>query len=284
MKKIINSPENFIKEMLEGIYAAHPDMVTYAGGDLHCLVTKYKKPGKVGIATGGGSGHLPLFLGYCGQGMLDGCSIGDVFQSPSAEQMLAVTKEIDSGAGVLYIYGDVYKRQPLCGHQADIPIRFMRCRSCVRCRNDVGQGKQRVGGIHRLFFEYVQCGAEEVPGFQRLVKRVLVHQNAAGSIDKKSILLHLGKRFGIHDVLIFRKIWNMETDNVAAGEQLIGRDKGNPQLFGFFFIGVLVTGDDSDVHAAQFFCNAACDVPKSVQTDRLPHQLIAHGAFPFAFL
>lgn len=106
MKKIINSPENFIKEMLEGIYAAHPDMVTYAGGDLHCLVTKYKKPGKVGIATGGGSGHLPLFLGYCGQGMLDGCSIGDVFQSPSAEQMLAVTKEIDSGAGVLYIYGN----------------------------------------------------------------------------------------------------------------------------------------------------------------------------------
>ncbi|HPG20548.1 MAG TPA: dihydroxyacetone kinase subunit DhaK, partial [Flexilinea sp.] len=63
-------------------------------------------PGKVGIATGGGSGHLPLFLGYVGEGMLDGCSIGDVFQSPSAEQMLAVTKEIDSGAGVLYIYGN----------------------------------------------------------------------------------------------------------------------------------------------------------------------------------
>lgn len=106
MKKIINTPEKFINEMLEGIYAAHPDMVKFVGDDLHCLVTTKKIPGKVGIATGGGSGHLPLFLGYVGEGMLDGCSIGDVFQSPSAEQMLAVTKEIDSGAGVLYIYGN----------------------------------------------------------------------------------------------------------------------------------------------------------------------------------
>ena len=106
MKKIINAPERFIPEMLEGIYAAHPDELMCVGGDLHCLVSKRKHAGKVGIATGGGSGHLPLFLGYVGEGMLDGCSIGDVFQSPSAEQMLAVTREIDQGAGVLYIYGN----------------------------------------------------------------------------------------------------------------------------------------------------------------------------------
>lgn len=106
MKKIINKPENFVNEMLEGLYAAHHDAITYVDGDLRCLVSKKKVPGKVGIATGGGSGHLPLFLGYVGEGMLDGCSIGDVFQSPSAEQMLAVTKNIDSGAGVLYIYGN----------------------------------------------------------------------------------------------------------------------------------------------------------------------------------
>ena len=92
MKKIINAPETFIPEMLEGIYAAHPDELMCVEGDLHCLVSKRKHAGKVGIATGGGSGHLPLFLGYVGEGMLDGCSIGDVFQSPSAEQMLAVTK------------------------------------------------------------------------------------------------------------------------------------------------------------------------------------------------
>lgn len=106
MKKIINKPENYVQEMLEGLYTAHPDLVTYTGEDVHCLVAVHKKPGKVGLATGGGSGHLPLFLGYVGKGMLDGCSVGDVFQSPSPDQMLKVTKEIDSGAGVLYIYGN----------------------------------------------------------------------------------------------------------------------------------------------------------------------------------
>lgn len=106
MKKIINKPEDYVKETLEGLYIAHPDLVTYTGDDVHCLVTANKKEGKVGLATGGGSGHLPLFLGYVGKGMLDGCSVGDVFQSPSPDQMLAVTKYIDSGAGVLYIYGN----------------------------------------------------------------------------------------------------------------------------------------------------------------------------------
>lgn len=106
MKKIINQPEHFITEMLEGIYLAHPKMLKPVNNDLHCLVTREKVSGKVGISTGGGSGHLPLFLGYVGKGMLDGCAIGDVFQSPSAEQMFEITKEIDSGAGVLYIYGN----------------------------------------------------------------------------------------------------------------------------------------------------------------------------------
>lgn len=106
MKKIMNDPENYLQEMLEGIYIAHPDLVTYTNNDRQCLISAKTKEGKVGIATGGGSGHLPLFLGYVGEGMLDGCSVGDVFQSPSAEQMLEVTKAIDKGAGVLYIYGN----------------------------------------------------------------------------------------------------------------------------------------------------------------------------------
>lgn len=106
MKKIINSPENFVNEMLEGIYSAHPDMVKPVAKDIRCFVSAKKINGKVGIATGGGSGHLPLFLGYVGEGMLDGCAIGDVFQSPGPEQILEVTRAISSGAGVLYIYGN----------------------------------------------------------------------------------------------------------------------------------------------------------------------------------
>ncbi|MDR3438206.1 dihydroxyacetone kinase subunit DhaK [Telmatospirillum sp.] len=105
MKKFINDPKDFVDEMLEGIYLAHP-MVTYTADDKRCLVVADPKPGKVGICTGGGSGHLPLFLGYVGDGMLDGCAIGGVFQSPSAEQMYEVTRYVDQGAGVLYIYGN----------------------------------------------------------------------------------------------------------------------------------------------------------------------------------
>lgn len=106
MKKIINKPEDYVKETLEGLYIAHPNLITHVGDDVHCLVTANKKPGKVALVTGGGSGHLPLFLGYVGKGMLDGCGVGDVFQSPSPDQILAITKEVDSGAGVLYIYGN----------------------------------------------------------------------------------------------------------------------------------------------------------------------------------
>jgi dihydroxyacetone kinase-like protein len=107
MKKFLNKPEDFVDEMIKGIIAAHPDQLAYVENDLRCIVKSgEKKEGKVGLATGGGSGHLPLFLGYVGEGLLDGCSVGGVFQSPSAEQMLNVTKAIDAGAGVLYIYGN----------------------------------------------------------------------------------------------------------------------------------------------------------------------------------
>ncbi|MEN6436011.1 MAG: dihydroxyacetone kinase subunit DhaK [Anaerolineaceae bacterium] len=106
MKKIINQPKDFVPEMLDGLVKAHPTQLSYTE-DLHCIV-RADSPvkGKVGLATGGGSGHLPVFLGYVGKGMLDGCAVGDVFSSPSAEQMLAVTKKIDGGKGVVYIYGN----------------------------------------------------------------------------------------------------------------------------------------------------------------------------------
>ncbi|PIE33580.1 dihydroxyacetone kinase subunit DhaK [candidate division KSB3 bacterium] len=107
MKKFLNDPEQFVDEMIQGIVAAHPKQLKYVADDYRCVVRADEIPaGKVGLATGGGSGHLPLFLGYVGQGLLDGCAVGGVFQSPSSQQMVEVTKAIDSGAGVLYIYGN----------------------------------------------------------------------------------------------------------------------------------------------------------------------------------
>ena len=107
MKKIINRPADFVPEMLDGLLKAHPDQLACEGGDLHCIVRAAAPiQGKVALSTGGGSGHLPVFLGYVGKGMLDGCAVGDVFSSPSAEQMYAITKRIHGGRGVVYIYGN----------------------------------------------------------------------------------------------------------------------------------------------------------------------------------
>ncbi len=107
MKKLLNDPKEFVNEMLDGLLKAHPTQLGYAGGDPHCIVrADAPVAGKVALATGGGSGHLPVFLGYVGKGMLDGCAVGDVFASPSADQMLEVTKRIHGGAGVVYIYGN----------------------------------------------------------------------------------------------------------------------------------------------------------------------------------
>ena len=106
MKKIINEPADFVPEMLDGLMRAHPKQLAFAG-EQNCVV-RADAPiaGKVALATGGGSGHLPVFLGYVGKGMLDGCAVGDVFASPSSEQMLKVTQAINSGQGVVYIFGN----------------------------------------------------------------------------------------------------------------------------------------------------------------------------------
>lgn len=107
MKKIINDPANFVNEVLEGILRAHPDQLRSATKDGRAIV-RADAPirGKVGIATGGGSGHLPVFLGYVGRGLADGVAVGNVFSSPTPDQMLAVTRAISGGAGVLHLYGD----------------------------------------------------------------------------------------------------------------------------------------------------------------------------------
>lgn len=161
MKKLINRPERFIDEMLEGLYLAYPEEVRCVDGDLRALVKCDIRPGKVGIATGGGSGHLPLFLGYVGDGMLDGCSVGDVFQSSGVDQMLAVTKEISTGAGVLYIYGNYNGDKlnfELSAEMAEMEhdIRVVR----VIGRDDVAADDPAVRrGVAGIFFVYKCAGA-----------------------------------------------------------------------------------------------------------------------------
>ena len=107
MKKILNKPDNFVDEMVEGILLAHPDQLKTPGADLRIMVrADAPLSGKVGIITGGGSGHLPLFKGYVGKGLCDGVAIGNVFSSPSSQQCFEATVAVNGGAGVLYLYGN----------------------------------------------------------------------------------------------------------------------------------------------------------------------------------
>ena len=107
MRKLINNPDAFVDEMLDGLLLAHPDQIKAASDDRRALVrADAPRAGRVGIVTGGGSGHLPVFLGYVGPGLCSGVAVGNVFSSPSAEQILAATRGVSGGAGVLYLYGN----------------------------------------------------------------------------------------------------------------------------------------------------------------------------------
>jgi dihydroxyacetone kinase-like protein len=167
MKKFLNDATTFVDDMLEGIYRAHPQL-TYVGDDKRCLVVANRKAGKVGIATGGGSGHLPLFLGYVGDGMLDGCAVGGVFQSPSADQMHEVTKYIDQGEGVLYIFGnysgDIINFD-MAAELADLDgIRVKQVVGNDDVASSVVGEEHKRRGVAGIFFVYKAAGAAAAEG------------------------------------------------------------------------------------------------------------------------
>ena len=106
MKKIINNPANFVEESIDGLIKSHPDVYALAKDNNRVVTRTNKASNKVGIVTGGGSGHLPVFTGYIGKGFLDACAIGSVFASPSVEQMVSAIKNADNGNGVLCVIGN----------------------------------------------------------------------------------------------------------------------------------------------------------------------------------
>ena len=102
MKKLINDVSNVLTESLDGFVAAHGDIITL-GSEHKFVQRKVLKPGKVALLSGGGSGHEPLHAGFVGHGMLDAACPGQVFTSPTPDQMIAAAEAVDTGAGVLFI-------------------------------------------------------------------------------------------------------------------------------------------------------------------------------------
>lgn len=169
MKKILNDPAAFVDEMLEGILTAHPEHLRAATADRRGVVrADAPVTGKVAIATGGGSGHLPVFLGYVGKGLADGVAVGNVFSSPSTSQMLAVTKAIHGGKGVLYLYGNYggdvmnFDMAAEMADMEDIKV------ETVLVSDDVASAPpdrwQTRRGVAGLFFAYKVAGARAEEG------------------------------------------------------------------------------------------------------------------------
>ena len=164
MKKLINDPDRFVDEMLDGLLLAHPtSSAQHRRTTARSSARTRRWTGRVGIVTGGGSGHLPVFLGYVGEGLAHGVAIGNVFSSPSSEQVLAATRATSGGAGVLYLYGnyggDVLNFD-LAGELAEaegIAIRTVLVTDDVASAPPERAADRR--GIAGLFFAYKCAGA-----------------------------------------------------------------------------------------------------------------------------
>ena len=106
MQRIINDPSRVVEDMLEGFVKAHPHLIEKTGNPRVLKAAGAPKQGKVGVVTGGGSGHKPAFVGYVGRNMCDAVAVGEVFASPSAQIFFDAFKAADGGAGVACLYGN----------------------------------------------------------------------------------------------------------------------------------------------------------------------------------
>ena len=165
MKKFINDPYKVVDETIAGILKAYPYHLRLAKGSSRALVrADAPVKGKVAICTGGGSGHIPVFLGYVGPGLLDGVAVGNVFSSPSADDMLVATREANGGAGVLYLFGN-YSGDKMNFEMAaemaaleDISVKMSIASDDVASAPRSEKSRRR--GIAGIFFAYKIAGAK----------------------------------------------------------------------------------------------------------------------------
>lgn len=193
MKKICNQPSAYVDEMLVGMVAAHPEYYQLYGETGKVIArAKAGKQGKVGIVSGGGSGHLPVFTGYVGKGLLDSCAIGDVFASPSAEQMADAIRFADQGAGVLRLYGN-YGGDVLNFDMAGDLVEFedIRC-STVLLADDVAsappENASKRRGVAGMVYAFKIAGAAAEQG-RDLDTVTAIAQKAADSCRSIGVAL-----------------------------------------------------------------------------------------------
>jgi phosphoenolpyruvate---glycerone phosphotransferase subunit DhaK len=192
MQKLINDPAAFVDEMLEGILAAHGNALRRVDDGRAIVRTDAPVAGKVGIVTGGGSGHLPVFLGYVGPGLADGVAVGNVFASPSADPMLSAMRAVDGGRGVLQLYGNYGGDVMNFGLAAELAEAEGMEVATLLGADDVASAPQgeeaRRRGIAGIFFLYKVAGARAAEGAD-LQQVVVATERAAANTRSMGVAL-----------------------------------------------------------------------------------------------
>lgn len=262
MKKILNSPDTFVRDTVEGVVAAYGDRLRMLDGDFRVLVRAAEpKEGKVGIVTAGGSGHLPLFLGYVGAGMLDGCAVGEVFASPPASRMADMIRACDAGAGVLCLYGnyngDIFNFQMAC---EDVELDDIVTHQLLG-RDDVASAgadkADRRRGVAGIVYAYKIAGAaaDQMRSLQEVVTvtdRALSRIRTMGVALSPCIVPRVGEPtftiaddeieigMGIHGEAGIRVEKMMSADQVA--DLILGTIDADMPLTGSETVSVMVNG------------------------------------------
>jgi dihydroxyacetone kinase-like protein len=167
VKKLINTPASYVDEMLEGLCRAYPSLVREGPGGRVIRRSAGPTAGKVGIVSGGGSGHLPLFTGYVGEGLLDSCSIGNVFEGPNVDSCEAAIKAADGGRGVLLLFGNYGGDKMNFALAAEMLEDSIRT-STVLGTDDIASGgpdeRDRRRGVAGIVYAYKIAGAKAAGG------------------------------------------------------------------------------------------------------------------------
>ena len=201
MKKIINNPNEVVSDMLKGLAKANPNVV-YLGEGVEVIARKEKTPGKVGIISGGGSGHEPAHAGYVGKGMLDAAVAGNVFASPSPDRIIEGIKAADSGAGVLMVIknysGDIMNFQ-MAGELAemdDIKTDYVVVKDDVAVADSTySTGRRGIAGtvfVHKVAGAAAEMG-KSLPEVKAAAEKTIENIRTMGMAMTPCILPGVGK-------------------------------------------------------------------------------------------
>lgn len=202
MRKLINEPDRFAAEVVDAILLAHPKQLRSVSADNRAIARIDPPDGRVGIVTGGGSGHLPLFIGYVGAGLCSAVSIGNVFSSPSPQNVLEATKAADGGRGVLHLFGNYGGDVMNFGLAADLAAMKGITVTTAVGRDDVMSAPREKAatrrGVAGMIFAYKCAGAaaergDDLDAVTRIANAAIAATGTAGVGLSPTILPAAGK-------------------------------------------------------------------------------------------